>query len=325
MSIKKNKVIRFITTGIFCSIFVSGFYICNASYAHKNVNESINIYDDVCKVNSVIESLNQEEKIFGEENDGLNLVDINEFWDSINVGAPTLGNNIIESANKYAVPANIVAKMVSGNYNGEGKRVFLTFDDGPSYKTSSILNILKKEQVHATFFVVGKKLSGENIDILKRAFAEGNAIGNHTYTHNYSTLYPHNVINVGSFMGEVYRGNAVLKSILGENFGTRVIRMPGGCVSRKYYNDPNVCSLENNLGSKGMVSIDWNVENGDATGKKYTAQQLINNTIRDSKGINNVILLMHDSGDKEETVKALTGIINYFKDNGYQFKVIKNS
>lgn len=325
MSVKKSKVIKFITTGIFCSVLLGGYYICNASYAYRGSNQSININDDICKVNSTIEGLNEEEKIFGENSDGVDLKEVNDFWDSTNVGAPTLGNNIIESANKYAVPANIVSKMLSGNYNGEGKRVFLTFDDGPSDKTVDILNILKQEGVHATFFVVGKKLNGENINILKRAYMEGNAIGNHTYTHNYGTLYPHNVINVGNFMGEVYRGNAVFKNILGENFGTRVIRMPGGCISRKYYNDPNVCSLENNLGTKGMISIDWNVENGDATGKNYNAKQLIDNTIRDSKGINNIILLMHDSGDKEETVRALTGIINYFKTNGYQFKVIKNS
>lgn len=234
-------------------------------------------------------------------------------------------NNIKSSANEYAVSADIVSKMIKGKYNEDEKNVFLTFDDGPSQNTAAILNILKREGVHATFFVVGKNVEDGNEHLVKQAFQEGNAIGNHTYSHNYKYIYPKNSVNVGNFINEVEKTNTCLERVLGDNFHTNVIRMPGGYVSRKYYNDPHIPDLKIGLKNIGVVSIDWNAENGDAKGKNYSAQQLINYTIKESRGINNVIVLMHDSGDKKETVKALTGIIKYFKNNNYQFKVIKNS
>ena len=234
-------------------------------------------------------------------------------------------NNIKSSANEYAVSADIVSKMIKGKYNEDEKIVFLTFDDGPSQHTASILNILKREGVHATFFVVGKNVEDGNEHLVKQAFQEGNAIGNHTYSHNYKYIYPKNSVNVGNFISEVEKTNTCLERVLGDGFHTNVIRMPGGYVSRKYYNDPNIPDLKIGLKNIGVVSIDWNAENGDAKGKNYSAQQLINYTIKESRGINNVIVLMHDSCDKKETVKALTGIIKYFKNNNYQFKVIKNS
>lgn len=82
----------------------------------------------------------------------------------------------------------------------DGKKVvYLTFDDGPSETvTPKVLDTLKAENVHATFFLVGKAIdeSETNRNIVKREFAEGNAIGNHTYSHNYGYLYPNGKINL---------------------------------------------------------------------------------------------------------------------------------
>lgn len=81
----------------------------------------------------------------------------------------------------------------------DGKKVvYLTFDDGPSETvTPQILDILKKEDVHATFFLIGKYIDKDQAskDLVKREFDEGNAIGNHTYSHDYNYLYPNGKIN----------------------------------------------------------------------------------------------------------------------------------
>ncbi len=71
-----------------------------------------------------------------------------------------------------------------------------------------------------------------------------------------------------------------------------------------------------------MASIDWNAINADAEGKKKTANELVEYAIKTSEGKEMVVLLMHDTYGKEETVKALPKIIEYYKNNGYEFKVL---
>lgn len=235
------------------------------------------------------------------------------------------GNNIISSAQSYAVSADKVAKMVNRTYRGSGKEVFLTFDDGPSSTyTPQILKILNDNGVHATFFVLGSSLnSSVNQNIVRQELANGNAIGNHTYTHDYSKIYPRNRVSISVFMNEFYRTKGILQNVLGKNFDSRVVRMPGGHMSRVYYHDRNLKTLDNTLNASRITSIDWNVESGDATGKPYTPSQLAQNAINQSKGNNHVVVLMHDV--KKNTVQSLPSIINYYKSQGYTFKVISNS
>ena len=233
--------------------------------------------------------------------------------------------NIIYSAKSYAVPANEVAQMINGTYKGGGKQIFLTFDDGPSaVNTPKVLNILKKYGVHATFFVLGSNLQTKTEqNLLKEEIMDGNAIGDHSYSHNYSKLYPGNKVNVTAFMNELNKTNSIMRSILGPNFNARVIRMPGGYMSRAYYHDKNLPALNSEFRKEGITSIDWNAETGDATGKAYTPSQLVNNAIKETKGYHHIVLLMHDI--KGNTVQALPELIQYYKSQGYSFDVISNS
>lgn len=103
----------------------------------------------------------------------------------------------------------------------DGKKVvYLSFDDGPSVTvTPQILDILKKQKVKATFFIVGKE-ANENEhtrNLIKRIVKEGHAIGNHTYSHNYKYLYPNRRVNTDHVMQEIEKNNQVLKSILYQN------------------------------------------------------------------------------------------------------------
>lgn len=237
------------------------------------------------------------------------------------------GQNIISSAESYAVPANEVAQMIAGNSKNNNKEIFLTFDDGPSPNTSKILKILKEKGVHATFFVMGNNLKDnkKNQQLLKDEFESGNAIANHTLTHDYKKLYPNNRVNVPYFMKEVKDLNKMMENILGSNFDCRVLRMPGGYMSRRYYKDEGLPSLNKNLDENHITSIDWNASIGDGSSKHYTTKEIIANSARYMKEQKHMILLMHDSGAKVETVKALPKLIDFYKEKGYSFKVIKNA
>ena len=226
-------------------------------------------------------------------------------------------------AKKYSYDAVKVSEKLSKyDYSNNGEKiVFLTFDDGASTTvTPQILDTLKKENVKATFFVTGENIErgGQKArELIKREFKEGNAIANHSYSHDYKYLYPDRTLNLENFLTDFKKTDEILKDILGPYFSTRVIRCPGGHMSWK-----DMEPLDEYLKENNMASIDWNALNADAQGKKKSAQELVDYAIKTSEGKEMVVLLMHDTYGKEETAKALPQIITYFKDNGYEFKTL---
>lgn len=230
---------------------------------------------------------------------------------------------VTHEGKKYSYDANIIAdKLSKYDYSNNGdKIVFLTFDDGTSTtNTPKVLEILKEEDVKATFFLTGQNIEygGEEArNLVKREFDEGHAIANHSYSHDVKKLYPNRKLNIDAFKSDFEKNDKLLKDILGKYFSTRVIRCPGGYMSWK-----GMEPLDEYLTDNDMISIDWTFLNADAEGKRKNAKELLNYTIKTSKGKEIVVLLMHDTYGKEETVKALPGIIKYFKDNGYEFKTL---
>ena len=237
------------------------------------------------------------------------------------------GMNITYEADKYAVDAKDVQAMANDTYKGEGKYVFLTFDDGPSNSTEKILNTLKDKDVHGTFFVLGSSIEKDSKrqEYLKEELKSGNAIANHSYSHDFKKLYPGNKLNIDYFMDEFNKTNDIMQSILGGEFDCRVLRMPGGYGTRKYYKDPSLKEFDNTLQENGIINVDWNALDGDAEGKPYSTEQMLNYVKKTSKGKNHVVILMHDAAGKEKTVEILPQIIDYYKNEGYDFKVIKNT
>ena len=224
---------------------------------------------------------------------------------------------------KYSYDAKKVADALNSyNYDNDGKKVvFLTFDDGTSTTvTPQILKTLKDEGVHATFFVTGENIENggkKAEDLLKQELAEGHAIANHSWSHDYHVLYPNRTLNLDNFLADFKKTDDLLKKVLGKYFSTRVIMCPGGHMSWK-----GMDALDNYMDKNNMVSIDWNALNKDAEGPRKNADQLVQQAINSSEGKNMVVLLMHDTYGKEETAKALPQIIKYFKDNGYEFKTL---
>lgn len=190
------------------------------------------------------------------------------------------------------------------------KQVFLTFDDGPSSKsTDAILDILKEEDVKATFFVIGKNALTYP-EILKRAYDEGHAIAIHTYDHDYKKIYA----SPEALEKDINMAAESLRSILGEDFSTNLYRFPGGSWRK------NKEAFVEKVESMGYVYFDWNVLNGDAEGANPSVDYLVNKFDSTRKGYNVILSLMHDTNAKTNTVSSLRQIIRELKDEGFEFK-----
>ena len=209
----------------------------------------------------------------------------------------------------------------------DGKKVaYLTFDDGPSETvTPQILDILKSENVHATFFLIGKYVDKDDAskNLVKREIAEGNAIGIHSYSHDYNYLFPNEKINLENCMSDFDKTDKALKNVLGQDFSTRAIRFPGGQMTWSKKDPQGAEAVDKALHEKDWHQIDWNALSGDAEGGHKDAAQLTQEAIKTIGEREKALILMHDTYGKEETAKALPGIIEYLKQQGYEFKIIK--
>ena len=111
-----------------------------------------------------------------------------------------------------------------------------------------------------------------------------------------------------------------------KDFGyeVKVMRFPGGSsntVSRKYCSGI-MSNLVNAVTEKGFAYFDWNVDSGDASGNNVSKKIIANNVIKGLSKKRTNVVLMHDSGAKSTTAKALQKIIDYGNNNGYVFERI---
>ena len=242
-------------------------------------------------------------------------------------------SNVLKTeSNSEVENAAFVEKYLNQQMKGQmpdgadGRKVaYLTFDDGPSETvTPQILDVLKAENIHATFFLIGKYIDKDQAskDLVKREFDEGNAIGNHTYSHDYNYLYPNGKINLERCMSDFEKTSQSLKNILGKDFSTRAVRFPGGQMTWDKKDPSGAEAMDKALHDKDYHQIDWNALSGDAEGAPKKAEQLKQELIKTVASRQKAIILMHDTYGKEETAKALPGIIEYLKGQGYEFKII---
>jgi cellulose synthase/poly-beta-1,6-N-acetylglucosamine synthase-like glycosyltransferase/peptidoglycan/xylan/chitin deacetylase (PgdA/CDA1 family)/spore germination protein YaaH len=203
-------------------------------------------------------------------------------------------------------------KYVIRRYGLKPGKVVLTFDDGPDPDfTPRILDILKKENVPASFFVVGSMVE-KNIPILKRIYDEGYEIGNHTYLHPDISTISLERVNL-----ELNATRKLIESVTGRS--TILFRPPFNADAEPQTLAEVIPVAESRRQSYITIgeSIDpWDWQPG------VTADSIIARTIRQKD--NGSMILLHDAGGdtREETVKALPAIIHFFKSHGYQFTTI---
>lgn len=189
------------------------------------------------------------------------------------------------------------AKLSSGQ-----KVVALTFDDGPwPQTTAKILDILKKNDIKSTFFVVGQNVKNYP-DLAKRVVTDGHTIANHTWHHWYHYMNPRvAAYEIDNTTNLIYQTTGVKTSLF---------RPPGGIM----HNGVAAYARSNKY-----AIIMWSADSVDYS--RPAVPRLINNIFREAKA--GGIVLMHDGGgDRTHTVQALPEIISKFRKQGYQFVTI---
>ena len=199
------------------------------------------------------------------------------------------------------------------------KLVALTFDDGPYGKaTSQILDILKKERVQATFFLLGMNVE-KYPAIAKRIVNEGHVIGNHSYSHSeFLSKMP-----AVDFEADVRHAENLIVDATGLH--PRYFRPPFGM---------HTPSMDQQLKDMGYFVVLWNVGTGTTAGdydqgtsSEAIVEQIIRNTLKGKK--RQQIILLHDGRDvqigysQQNVIQALPRVIDKLKERGYRFVTVE--
>ncbi len=234
-----------------------------------------------------------------------------EAEDSVNLAevAETDGNNVSAAGDKSSDNGDISGSVKKVK---PGKRVYLTFDDGPSENTSEILDILNKHNVKATFFVVGKT-DEDSMNNYREIVNQGHGIGIHSYTHKYDEIYS----SLSAFQTDVNSMSDLIYAATGVR--THMYRFPGG--SSNSVSKTSVKELANWLTEEGYVYYDWNALNGDAVTKDLSPDTLVDNIMgsveNNEKAGRDSTVLMHDLTNKHNTVESLEPLIEKLKSKGF--------
>lgn len=202
-------------------------------------------------------------------------------------------NNSVSRINKTNYEYDVV---INRKIDKSKRMIALTFDDGPNYNTSKVIDVLNKYDIKATFFVLGSRAIN-NKDILKKMADSGMEIGNHTYNHLLLTKYDENKIR-----SEIEDTTEVIYSATKKR--PKLLRPSYGSVNNKIKKVANMPII-----IWDIDTLDWKYHNS----KRITSRVV--NKVRDGD-----IILMHDI--YSASLNALSNIIPILQDNGYEFVTI---
>ena len=191
------------------------------------------------------------------------------------------------------------------------KTIYLTFDDGPGPYTDGLLDVLKRYNVKATFFVVDTGYT----DIMRRIVNEGHSIGIHTRTHRYQEIYS----DAEAYFQDLFQMQQIIEDATGVK--TQLLRFPGGSsntISRK--TKGIMTYLTQAVQDCGFAYFDWNVDSNDAGGAK-TANEVYRNVISGIGSSKYCVVLQHDI--HSFSVDAVESIIQWGLQNGYSFAALQ--
>ncbi|MEH1792668.1 MULTISPECIES: polysaccharide deacetylase family protein [unclassified Nostoc] len=184
------------------------------------------------------------------------------------------------------------------------KVIALTFDDGPGPKnTEQVLEILKKNNIKATFFMLGEMVKYFP-KVAKQVAADGHVIGNHTWHHWYFKM------DAATAASEIDRTADIIYKTTGEK--TTLFRPPGGFLNN---------GLAQYAKNEKYAVMMWSEESGDAERRSPQVPMLVKNVLKYAKP--GAIVLMHDGGgNRSRSVKALPEMIAGLKAQGYRFVTV---
>lgn len=233
--------------------------------------------------------------------DAANKISSKEFADN-STSTSNASNNLIGNVtnNEKSTEAALPVKVCD-------KKVYLTFDDGPSDNTDAILDVLKLYNVKATFFVI-QKTDAASIEKYKRILREGHTLAMHSSSHVYAKIYSsieEYILDVSELQNYLYQVTGVKATIY---------RFPGGSSNTVSKISMNECVSY--LNTVGITYFDWNVASGDAATGQISSETIVSNVLAGVEQETDSVVLMHDAKDKQTTVEALPGILQKLIDMG---------
>jgi peptidoglycan/xylan/chitin deacetylase (PgdA/CDA1 family) len=221
-------------------------------------------------------------------------------------------NQLLLQQNIKKEAANVLHAATVPNREGNGKKVYLTFDDGPSCHTVKILNTLRDNHVKGTFFVVGKEDKYSKA-VYKRIVSDGNTIGMHSYSHMGKEIYR----SVDSFEKDTDRLQKLIQKVTG--IRPTFYRFPGG--SSNIDSQIPVKDFIEVLEQRGISYMDWNVVDGTSD-SSITKKQMVQKVLNGVSQFNVSVVQFHDSANSDVLIKALPEIIQKLQKKGYNLQPI---
>ncbi len=204
-------------------------------------------------------------------------------------------------------------RLATGGFAIEqtGKVIHLTFDDGPSYYTTYLLDTLKKYDAKVSFFVVNTAY----LHIISRAAEEGHSVGMHSYSHRYNQIYASDE----AYLADLEAIEAEIRKYTGKE--VKLMRFPGGSSNTisTAYSEGIMSRLTGMLAKMGYTYFDWNVDSLDATGIQ-TPQAIFQNVVNGIGQHQNSVVLQHDI--HQYSVDAVEKILVWGICNGYRFEAL---
>lgn len=232
-----------------------------------------------------------------------------------------ISENKLETGREEAMADIVSAKekeIVTGSAIEEEKtkRVYLTFDDGPSKQTERVLNILKKKKVKATFFTIGREDEFSQ-NIYRRIVREGHTLGMHSYSHIFKEVYG----SLEGFKEDFYRISDHLEKIT----GVRPVfyRFPGG--SSNSVNQLPIEQYTDFLKEQGVQYVDWNVIAANGITDNVTKKDMVRSVMEGVAKYDTSIVLLYDSADKKMTADSLSAMIDSLQAAGYELLPMDDS
>lgn len=242
------------------------------------------------------------------------MADTEEPFDTVETGqAADPDDTAGQPESKYAALYPDMTVTPPEEYVREEGTVYLTFDDGPSDHTYSILAYLKQYNVKATFFVVPRRTE-YCYEMLRAIADDGHTIGVHSASHEYKQIYS----SVEAFLDDFHEAWDMIYEATG--IKTELFRFPGG--SKNDFNAQTRDAIIEEMTRRGFRFFDWNVDSNDAGGANWT--QMYNSIPEDISGNYRSVVLMHDSETTQNTVWVLEDILKLLISEGYKLDKINN-
>ena len=226
----------------------------------------------------------------------------------------------VKSSSPVSEPAAVIDDVVSGSSvsgesvsedikPGKGKKVYLTFDDSPGPNTEKILDILKKYNVKATFFVTGKT-DDFSKQMYKRIVDEGHTLGMHSYSHVYDEIYA----SEKAFKLDFEKLHEFLHDVTGEY--SKYYRFPGG--SSVQDTEVPIKKLIDILEGEEITYLDWNVLSPDIRDANVSKKEMVKELRDEVKKYDTSVVVFYDTQTQPMTIKALPSIIKALKKDEYE-------